>query len=166
MSRPAAIGSLGSEFNEFLYAPIGDDANGNRLSVLSALGRCDVDPWETAAVLARLPRNAAVGKLVTLLSVDSDAEAPHPDLEVMATRVIALLPMGRGGGDADVRRSSLRPALTQGYFLLAYILTCLIFIVLLQLAQAFESTTNPTKDGRPAVSSGAALPTAKPEKSD
>jgi hypothetical protein len=40
---------LGSEFDDFLYASIGEDSNGVLLSVLSALARLDVDPWEEAA---------------------------------------------------------------------------------------------------------------------
>jgi len=34
------------EFETFLYAPIGQDNEGMPLSVLSALARRDVDPWQ------------------------------------------------------------------------------------------------------------------------
>ncbi len=43
---------LGSEFDNFLFAPIGVDKNGMVLSVVSALARLDVDPWEEAEELA------------------------------------------------------------------------------------------------------------------
>jgi hypothetical protein len=36
--------NLGAQFNDFLFAPIDEDANGSLLSVLSALARLDVDP--------------------------------------------------------------------------------------------------------------------------
>ena len=39
---------LGCEFDRFLYASVGDDNNGMPLTVLSALARMDVDPWEEA----------------------------------------------------------------------------------------------------------------------
>jgi len=42
----------GSEFNDFLFAPIGEDKNGMLVSVLSGLARSDVDPWQEAAKLA------------------------------------------------------------------------------------------------------------------
>jgi hypothetical protein len=59
MKRTGSVFTLGSEFDNFLLAPIGDDNNGMLLSVLSALARLDVDPWEEAAVLARLPGDVA-----------------------------------------------------------------------------------------------------------
>ena len=52
------MSSLASEFDNFLLAPIGDDNNGMQLSVLSALARLNVDPWEQAATLALLPADA------------------------------------------------------------------------------------------------------------
>ena len=45
----------GAEFNDFLFAPIGEDGNGMLVSVLSGLARLDVDPWQEAAKLAQLP---------------------------------------------------------------------------------------------------------------
>jgi hypothetical protein len=38
-----------AEFDNFLYASIGADRNGMPLSVLSALARLDLDPWEEAS---------------------------------------------------------------------------------------------------------------------
>jgi hypothetical protein len=55
MTRPASVSALGSEFDDFLFAPIGEDGNGMLLSVLSALARLGFDPWEEAAKLAQLP---------------------------------------------------------------------------------------------------------------
>ena len=55
MAPTPSISVLGSEFDDFLFAPIGDDRNDMPLSVLSALARLDVDPWEEAAELARWP---------------------------------------------------------------------------------------------------------------
>jgi hypothetical protein len=49
------IGTPASEFDDFLYAPIVEGGNGMVLSVLSALARVNVDPWDEAARLARLP---------------------------------------------------------------------------------------------------------------
>src|ERR1700692_127825 len=55
----------GSEFDNFLFAPIGEDRNGMLLSVLSALARLDVDPWQEAGVLAQLPGETAAQRLAS-----------------------------------------------------------------------------------------------------
>jgi hypothetical protein len=69
-SAPASI--LGSEFDEFLFAPIGKDRNELLLSVLSALARMDVDPWQEASELARLPREAAIQRRSDLPAAKRD----------------------------------------------------------------------------------------------
>ena len=45
------------EFDDFLYAPIGADEGEMPLSVLSALARSDLDPWQEAAELSDLPKD-------------------------------------------------------------------------------------------------------------
>jgi hypothetical protein len=93
----AALGSstrsfLGSEFDAFLFAPIGEDGNGTLLSVLSALARLDLDPWQEAAKLARLPGATATERLASLIaSLPAGSGAPL-DPGVIAIRLIALLP--------------------------------------------------------------------------
>lgn len=86
---------LGSEFERFLYAPIGQDNNGMPLSVLSALARQDVDPWDEAARLALLPEEKAVTQLVSLLGAFPHAPLACPDPASTATRLITLLPRPR-----------------------------------------------------------------------
>ena len=82
----------GSEFNDFLFAPIGEDKNGMLVSVLSGFARSDVDPWEEAAKLAQLPGEAATSKLAALIGALPDRAASYPDSQTIATRLIALLP--------------------------------------------------------------------------
>ena|ERR1700733_8557419 len=92
MKRTGSVFSLGSEFDEFLLAPIGDDNNGMQLSVLSALARLDVDPWEEAAALGRLPRGAATSKLAALIAALPAGPSARPDPRTIASRLIPLLP--------------------------------------------------------------------------
>ena len=54
MANPASVANLGSEFDAFLFAPIGEEKNGMLLSVVSALARLNIDPWQEAANLATL----------------------------------------------------------------------------------------------------------------
>jgi hypothetical protein len=44
MRHSASISQLGSKFDAFLFAPVGNDKNEMVLSVLSALARLNVDP--------------------------------------------------------------------------------------------------------------------------
>ena len=43
-----------SEFNEFLFAFVGEEKSGADLTVLSALARLGLDPWNEAARLSAL----------------------------------------------------------------------------------------------------------------
>ena len=76
----------GSEFNDFLFAPIGEDKNGMLVSVLSGLARSDVDPWQEAAKLAQLPGETATNELAELISALPDrAASSYPDPRTIAT---------------------------------------------------------------------------------
>jgi len=86
---------LRAEFEKFLYAPIGQSNEGMPLSVLSALARRDVDPWEEAAKLTQLPEEKAVSQLVSLLGASPHAPLAGPDSATIAMRLIALLPRHR-----------------------------------------------------------------------
>jgi len=92
MTGSGSISVVGSEFNVFLFARVGEDRNDTPLSVLSALARLDLDPWQEAAELARLPRESATQRLAS--SIAALADGPRPDLEhgIIAARLIALLP--------------------------------------------------------------------------
>ena len=68
----------GSEFNDFLFAPIGEDRNGMLVSVLSGLARSDVDPWQEAAKLAQLPGEAATKELAALIGALPDGAGLVP----------------------------------------------------------------------------------------
>jgi len=83
---------LGSEFDDFLFALIGEDRDGVPLSVVSALGRMDLDPWHEAAALAGLPAETAVLKLVALFRGLPDQLFKDPNRSTLAKRLIALLP--------------------------------------------------------------------------
>ena len=64
--------TLGSEFDNFLFEPIGEDKNGLRLSVLCAPARRNIDPWQEAARLARIPEETAIRRLASLIAALPD----------------------------------------------------------------------------------------------
>jgi|SRR5665213_876621 len=92
--------SVRSDFDAFLFAPIGEDNNDNgmQLSVLSALARQDVDPWEEAARLACLPSETATQKLTSLIAALPRGRSTRLDPGTIAARLIVLLPRGAGSG--------------------------------------------------------------------
>jgi hypothetical protein len=92
MTRSASAFVFGSEFDDFLFAPIGEDRNGMLLSVLSALARLDVDPWQEAAELARLPGHVATQRMASLIAALPDWPSTQPDPGTIAARLVALLP--------------------------------------------------------------------------
>jgi hypothetical protein len=78
MTSSAAVSVLGPEFNDFLFEPIGEDKNGMPLSVLSALTRLEVDPWQEAAKLAHLPEETAIQRMASLIVALPDGPLVHP----------------------------------------------------------------------------------------
>jgi hypothetical protein len=106
MTHSASL-SLGSEFNDFLFAPIGEDKNGMLLSVLSALARLDIDPWQEAAKLARLPVKAATDRLSSLIGALPDWPSMHRDTRMIAASLVGLLP--RRSGSATPARPNSSP---------------------------------------------------------
>lgn len=83
---------LGAEFDDFLFASIGEDTGGTYLTVVSALARLDLDPWAEAASLARLPRSVATQKLSELVSRFPETPPVRVDSTKIAARLIGLLP--------------------------------------------------------------------------
>ena len=67
MTRPVWVTALGCEFDDFLFAPIAEESNGMMLSVISALARLDLDPWQEANNLAGLSGETATKRLASLL---------------------------------------------------------------------------------------------------
>jgi hypothetical protein len=116
-----------SEFDSFLFAPIGEERNGMVLSVLSALARLDVDPWHEAASLRGLPVNAAIEKL-TLLFSSLPIALPIPLAPATVARLIGLLPQP----DRDKIWSRQMPTIGKAndswplmlYFIVAFVTMC------------------------------------------
>jgi hypothetical protein len=99
MKRHEASSSLPSEFDYFLFAPIGKERNGMLISVLSLLARVGIDPWQEAARLAAQPRQIAARRLTSLLSALPGRQTTAEDPGTVAAKLLALLPPQRTGGD-------------------------------------------------------------------
>ena len=92
MTHAALTPLLGREFDDFLFAPVGENRNGTTLSVLSALARFDVDPWQETASLAGMRKERATERLAVLIAATSADLATGLSAATIAARLIALLP--------------------------------------------------------------------------
>jgi hypothetical protein len=140
MMRSTSVSYLGSEFDEFLFAPIGEDRNGMLLSVLSALARLDVDPWQEAAKLAGLPGKNATERLASLIAALPDEPSAHRDPGTIAARLTALLPR-RTGLNIASRDTFLGVGVaTNSRTVISAIAINIIFVVIVMGAQWIVAT--------------------------
>jgi hypothetical protein len=125
--------SLGSEFDDFLFAPIAEESNGMLLSVISALARLDLDPWQEAIKLAGLPGETATQRLASLLiAALPGGPSAHLDPGTIAARLIALLPR-RASSSVEPRKMLIGTG--EATNLRASIYMYAFFIVVMLVAQ-------------------------------
>src|SRR6202022_2382407 len=116
MDNRPSVSSFTSRHNHFLFAPICEEANGMRLSVLSALARMDVDPWEEATRLAAMPKAIAERALVSTLDRVLGKGWNRSETEVIAARLVQLLPH-RGEGGTIAPTETARVGTQRAYWL-------------------------------------------------
>jgi len=89
---PASFSLLNSEFNDFLFAPIGTEHGDQMLTVLSAFTRQGIDPWQQATRLQRLsPVQASQALAAIIADLPDEARSPG-ESQVIADHLIKLLP--------------------------------------------------------------------------
>lgn len=86
-----SLASSHSDLNAFLFSDVGVDASGRMLSVLSALARQDLDPWQEAGSLAKLPKSSAAARLARLIAMPASL-LPPADASAIAAKLVTLLP--------------------------------------------------------------------------
>jgi hypothetical protein len=141
MTRPVWVTSLGSEFDNFLFAPIGDEGNGMLLSVISALARLDLDPWQEATKLARLPGETATKRLASLIAALPDGPSAHRDPGSIAARLILLLPRE---ASSSVISSKMLLGAGDATKLRAGIFKFVVFMVIMLAAQWIAASRQPS----------------------
>ena len=92
MTRMDGYRQSGTPFDTFLYASVGEDRNGNVVTVLSTLARLGVDPWSEAADLSDLTRDDARTRLGALLTRFNDVPALVREHGPITARLLDLLP--------------------------------------------------------------------------
>jgi hypothetical protein len=92
VSKVGSFASSNADFERFVYAGVATEPNGMELSVLSALSRQGLDPWQEAQRLAQLPPFAAADGLAQTLRAVPAVRALRLDVKMIAERLVALLP--------------------------------------------------------------------------
>jgi hypothetical protein len=116
-----------SELDEFLFAPVMDDANGMTLSVLSMLARAGVDPRSEAAALAQLPAEQATDALTSFIGGLPPGPVPHCNTETIVARLVALLPrQTRRTNNLDRRLTGGTPLTQESAVAIVAILICFL----------------------------------------
>lgn len=83
---------LRPDLDRFLFAEVGNEVEGVPLSVISALTRLGLDPWEEAGRLSSFSDREATEQLARLIG-DLRGHADHRrDAREIATGLVALLP--------------------------------------------------------------------------
>ncbi|WP_193369296.1 hypothetical protein [Pelagibius marinus] len=85
-----------SEFNNFLFAYVGEEKSGLQLTVLSALARLGLDPWAEAARLSGLTKEAATSALTETISGLPGGDWEAADQRAIAVRLVGFLPRRSG----------------------------------------------------------------------
>jgi len=100
MDHRPSVSNLTSRYDDFLFAPVCDEPSGMQLSVVSALARINVDPWEEATRLAAMPKAIAETALVSDLNLVSGQGWESSEAPAIAARLVRLLPQRNDGSTA------------------------------------------------------------------
>jgi hypothetical protein len=150
MASSDAFAFRRSGLNEFLYAPVGSEANGMTLSVVSLLARLGSDPWLEAGRLAALPQSEATESLAHSIVSMPTSRWSLPSATVIAAGLITLLPTDVRSSapeyDTQLRRS----------FAVAIALVCIVCVIALEAGFTPRSDLSRIDDG--SVASPATTP--------
>jgi hypothetical protein len=80
------------EFDDFLFATVGEEINGMPLSTISMLTRLGFDPWREAGRLASLAKREATDQLTLIIARLPGTGWLDEQREEIATNLIELLP--------------------------------------------------------------------------
>jgi hypothetical protein len=167
MTHSASLSKLPPEFDDFLYAPIGEDGHGMPVSVLSVLARLDLDPWQEASRLARLPAKTAIQSLASSIAELPDGPSAHRDAGTIAAGLIGRLPRQAGSVIPAREKLPTSGAATNPQAVMHAIVINAIFIAVLLGAQwmmASHATLAPAPVGNahhaPALSTVSPQPPA------
>lgn len=98
MAEPNVLKPHPPEFEQFLYASVGEDRNGYVVTVLSTFARLGLDPWKETAELVTLGHEVAQTRLASLLVQFQDVPTLASDHTRVARDLSQLLPDSQTSG--------------------------------------------------------------------
>ena len=102
------------DLDRFLFATVGDEIDRVPLSVISALTRLGLDPWQEAGRVSSLSNREAIEQLARLIAELPGLFRPRGEAREIADRLIQLLPRHdtdrKSTPQVQIRLCYLRPA--------------------------------------------------------
>lgn len=98
--RPS-FGPLRPDLDRFLHAAVGEERDGVPLTMISALARLDLDPWDEAGRLSSLAKPEAGAQLAQMIVRLTGTRWLFPEARRIADGLIELLP-----GRAQLREAA------------------------------------------------------------
>jgi hypothetical protein len=135
-----------SQYDAFLVAPIGEQANGMTVSVFSALARLGIDPWSEAARLAALPGEIATAALETVIGRASEGQWQTSDAKGVAKILISLLPIPHRGMSQPVAAAPVAVFAWRGMLKTPVVLWVVAAVLAGALVYAMLPNSVPSKD--------------------
>jgi hypothetical protein len=96
------------EFDAFLFATVGDEIDGMPLSMISALTRLGLDPWQEAGRLSSLSNREAVEQLARLIAELPGILRPLDEARKIAGGLVQCLPT-RDASRTPASQLQIRP---------------------------------------------------------
>src|ERR1700686_4241226 len=116
MALRPLYGPLRPDLDKFLYAAVGEERDGVPLSMISALARLGLDPWDEAGRLSSLAKPEASEQLGQMILRLTGTRWPFPEARRIAAGLIDLLPtrdQARGATEgARSNRGTIAPGKT------------------------------------------------------
>jgi len=155
---------LGPEFQPFLQSKLWEEKNEMWLTMLSALARLDIDPWQEAAELAALPKIWAEKRLAERLGRLPGAPAAFLEVDALCGRSVNLLPqtprLAKVGPAPAAQTKSRLLGLASVYILIGASVTVVYMLSL--SAAALPQKGAPVAPAIQPLSAPAVLDTGKP----
>ena len=157
---PPAFSLLQSEFNDFLYAPIGEESNDLVLTVLSAFARLGIDPWQESARLAHWSKVMATQRMTSIVAGLPNGRWAQSDAGAIAARLIELLPAQRTAPSPSNTRADAQHPRVRPISKLAFVLmlggSILVAVInhMNQAAVVSQDSTFSTTDSSPSAPLG------------
>jgi hypothetical protein len=161
VTRGVSVTFYRSEFNEFLYAPIGADRNEMPLIVLSALTRLDLDPWKEAAQLSELPKGTAIQRLAALIGKLPTGGWALANSGKIAERLVELLPR-HGPSKAPLASNGHGVCGMTGSAVTKMLICAVLGVAALILASSGEPSSRGDHVDAPALSTASPPQTSSP----